>query len=96
MLEYLDHVREEFSQRAGAHSPEYYVMEREARETTDRLRASIATLRPMDRRLLELRFEQGWTANRIATELGLKGQRNVYKAIDRIVGRLRRLLRGKS
>jgi len=90
MLEYLDHVRDEFSEHAGAHSPEYYVMEREARCTADHLRASIASLGPRERRVVELRFEQGWTARRIAAELGMNGQRSVYKSIDRIVGKLRR------
>ena len=96
MLEYLDHVRDEFSQHAGAHSPEYYVMEREARRTADHLRASIASLAPRERRLVELRFEQGWTARRIAEELGMNGQRSVYKSIDRIVGKLRRRIAGRT
>ncbi len=92
LLEYLDHVRDEFSEHAGAHSPEYYIMEREARRTTDHLRASIAALGARDRRMVELRFEQGWTARRIAAELGMSGQKSVYKALDRILGKLRRLL----
>ena len=52
----------------------------------------MATLDPADRRLLELRFERGWTAGRIASELGLKGQRRVYSMLERIVARLRRQL----
>lgn len=96
LLEYLDHVRDEFGQHAGAHSPEYYLMEREARRTADHVRASIASLGPKERRLVELRFEQGWTARRIAAELGLKGQRSVYKAIDRIVEKLRRAIVGRT
>lgn len=93
MLEYLDHVRDEFAQLAGALSPEYYVMEREARRTVDVLRARIESLSPRDRRLLELRFERGWTAERIATELGMNGQRSVYRAIERVVSKLRHYLK---
>jgi DNA-directed RNA polymerase specialized sigma24 family protein len=96
LLEYLDHVREEFTQREGALSPEYYMMEREARRTTDGLRATIESLRPRERRMLELRFEEGWTARRIATELGMNGQRSVYRAIERIVAKLRLRLAGKG
>ena len=92
LLEYLDHVRDEFQTNSGAHSPDYYILEREARHTVDELRASMAALAPRDRRLLELRFERGWTARHIASELGMKGQRSVYKAIDRIVARLRRMI----
>jgi DNA-directed RNA polymerase specialized sigma24 family protein len=95
LLEYLDHVRDEFGERAGAHAPEYYVMEREARRTVDHLRAMIAALRPRERRLVELRFEQGWTAERIAVELGMNGRRSVYKSIARIVAKLRRAMTGR-
>lgn len=91
LLEYLDHVRDEPLE--GALSPEYYVMEREARRTVDLLRGRIASLSPTDRRLLELRFERRWTARRIATELGMKGQRSVYRTVNRIVSRLRRQLK---
>ena len=93
LLEYLDHVRDEFGQLAGALSPDYYVMERQARHTVDALRLKIASLSPRDRRLLELRFERGWTAGRIAAELGMGGQRSVYRAVARIVSRLRRQLK---
>ena len=96
LLEYLAYVRDEFSQHAGAHSPEYHVMEREARRTADHLRASIAALGPRDQRLVELRFEQGWTARRIAEELGMKGQKSVYKSIERIVSKLRRAIGSRT
>lgn len=96
LLEYLDHVRDEFLQLEGALRPEYYLMEREARRTTDGLRATIESLAPRERRMLELRFEQGWTARRIAAELGMNGQRSVYRALERIVGKLRLRLRGRG
>lgn len=96
LLEYLDHVRDEFELRSGASSPEYYLMEREARRTVERLHAMLASLRPRDRRLLELRFELGWTAREISAELGMKGQRSVYRALDRLVARLRRELSGRE
>jgi DNA-directed RNA polymerase specialized sigma24 family protein len=52
----------------------------------------VARLPDDEQRLLTLRFEQGWTAKRIAEELGLGGQRSVYTRIDRILRDLRRLL----
>lgn len=96
MLEYLDHVRDEFDQRAGTFSPEYYLMEREARRTVDQLRAALTSLDPADRRLVELRFERGWTARRIASELGMSGQRSVYGMLERIVAKLRHQLARKE
>lgn len=92
MLEYLDHVREEFQSQAGGHSPEYHLMEREARRTAERVAELIATLAPEERRILTLRFERGWTARAIADELGLPGTRGVYTVLERVVRRLRRWL----
>jgi DNA-directed RNA polymerase specialized sigma subunit len=92
LLEYLDHVRDESRQMEGSLSPEYEMMEREARTTLDALRERVASLNPKEQRLLELRFERRWTASRIATELGMSGQRSVYRMVNRIVSRLRRQL----
>ena len=90
LLEYLDHVRLEYSQNEGAHSPEYHLMEREARRSVDRLREILAGMDSEERMLLELRFERGWSAERIADELGLKPRRRVYTVLDRILRGLRR------
>ena len=83
LLEYLDHVRDECSRLEGTSSPEFQLMEREARRSVEQLRANMACLNDRDRRLIELRFENGWTAGRIAAELGMNGQRSVYRAVDR-------------
>jgi len=96
MLEYLDHVREEFTHQAGGHSPEYHVLEREARETARRLNEVIEELEPAERRILHMRFEQGWTAREIADELGLPGARGVYTILERVVRRLRRWFDSES
>lgn len=90
LLEYLDHVRDEFEHREGACRPEYHLLEREARNTTDRLGEYIAMLDPSERQMLQLRFERGWTAKRIAHEMGLESARGVYSVLNRIVRRLRR------
>jgi len=92
VLEYLDHVRDEAETGDDTQDPEYRLMESEARRLVDEVRAVVARLPDDERRLLTLRFEQGWTAKRIAEELGLGGQRNVYTRIDRILRDLRRLL----
>jgi RNA polymerase sigma factor (sigma-70 family) len=83
-------VRDEFRLNQGAHSPDYYLMEREAQAVVERLRAILAGLPPEERRILSLRFERGWSARRIAEELGLSGPRGAYTVLDRIVRGLRR------
>jgi DNA-directed RNA polymerase specialized sigma24 family protein len=93
LLAYLDHVREEFKLYEGAHRPEYHLLEREARRTLDRVRQLIDELPAEDRQVYTLRFERGWTAQRIAEELGLPDARGAYTLVDRIVRRLRRRLK---
>ena len=96
LLEYLDHVRDEHQLRSGSFSPEYHLMEREARRTVERLRDTIRGLDPREREMLEMRFERGWSAPRIAAELGLDRPRGVYTVIERIVRGLRRTLRAEG
>ena len=94
LLEYLDHVRDEYERQAGAFSPDYHVLEREARRTAERLREAIAALPPPERALLQMRFERGWSAAEIAGELGFARSRGVYTMLERIVRGLRRRLTG--
>jgi len=92
LLEYLDHLRSESQSDKGSQDPDYYLMEREARGVVQAVMERVGRLPAEDRRLLSLRFEQGWTAKRIAEELGLSGQRTVYTQLDRILRGLRRML----
>jgi RNA polymerase sigma factor (sigma-70 family) len=90
MLAYLDHMRDEFRATEAAHRPEYHLMEREARRVADRVRELIAELPASEREILTLRFERGWSARRIAEELGLPEPRGAYTLIARILRFLRR------
>jgi len=92
LLAYLDHVREEFKLYEGAHRPEYHLMEREARRAIDRLHELIEQLPEADRQVYTLRFERGWSAQRIAEELGLADRRLAYTLIDRLKRVIRRQL----
>lgn len=90
LVAYLDHVRDEFQLNQGAHSPDFHLMEREAQAVIERLTSLLAALPEDERRILSLRFERGWSARRIADELGLPGPRGAYTLLDRIVRSLRR------
>ena len=90
LLEYLDHARFEFEERSESERADFETLARETRQLVLRIQAEIERLPEDERMLLMLRFEQGWTAQRIAEELGLEGQRAVYTWIDRIVRVLRR------
>lgn len=94
LIQYLEHVRREFQENAGVQSADYDLMEREAQQTLAQVLAAIARLAPEDREILTLRFDRGWSARRIADELGLAGPRVAYTALERIVRKLKRELRG--
>jgi DNA-directed RNA polymerase specialized sigma24 family protein len=96
LLEYLDHLRGEAERNAALDDPEYRLLERETRRTLDEVNAIVAGLPEHERRLLSLRFERGWTANRIAQELGLGGQRSVYTMVDAILRHIRRGVSGRT
>ena len=92
LLEYTDAARTEQQQRARASTPEADLLAQESAATVARIRALIADLPDEERRVIELRFDAGWTAERIAEELDLPGRRRVYTIADRAVARLRRWL----
>ena len=57
-----------------------------------RVRELLADLSDEEREVVRLRFEEGWTAQRIADERGLSGQRKVYTILDGALRKLRKLL----
>jgi RNA polymerase sigma factor (sigma-70 family) len=73
-------------------SVEARLMESEARRTHAMLRELIGRLPADEQRVLFLRFVEGWTANRIARELGIQGPRRVYSLLQRSFRTLRRWL----
>jgi DNA-directed RNA polymerase specialized sigma24 family protein len=92
LLEYLDHLRTEIQLQNG-HGPEYELMEQEAHRTTECVQSLIAQLPEHERQLLTMRFENGWSAKKIASEIGNGKARSVYTALNRIVRGLRRALK---
>lgn len=89
LAEYTDHVRRT---TAGPLDPQGELLARETAATLARIRELIGQLPPEERRVLELRFDHGWTADEVAAELDLPGRRRVYTIADRAVARLRRWL----
>jgi len=96
LCEYLDHVRDELAQRCDAGSADYHLMEREAQEMAARVLEHVRRLPEAERQMLSLRFQQGWSARRIADELGFPGPRGVHTVLERIVRRIRRMIRSQS
>ena len=92
LLEFTDAMQRELQRQSRQMGPDADLLAQETARTVDRVRSLIADLPADERRILELRFDEGWTADRIAEELGLPSRRRVYTIADRAVARLRRWL----
>lgn len=96
MLEFLDWHRAKQEEKSRRRTPEQDLLDKEARATADRARELLEQLPQAERMVLKLRYEKGWTAAKIAEELGLESPRRAYTAIDRGLRLLRNLLNTKS
>lgn len=88
LLEYLDDATRTAESLAPA--PDAALIAREARQQVARILALVDRLPAEERTVLQLRFDQGWTADQIAAELAIPGRRRVYTILDRALARLRR------
>jgi RNA polymerase sigma factor (sigma-70 family) len=92
MLEFLTHMdlrAEESEAEDGADSPG------DIASQAQRVRELLSELGDDEREIVRLRYEEGWTAQRIASERGLRGQRRVYTILDGAIRKLRRKLEDK-
>lgn len=92
LLEFLNHM-DVVRERTDEHQSEQ--LDRDDTERmAARVRELLAELSDEERDIVRLRFEEGWTAQRIAEEKGLPGQRRVYTILDGVLKKLRRGLGG--
>jgi RNA polymerase sigma factor (sigma-70 family) len=73
----------------SAPSPEDRAASERLEQALRELREALLRLPPPDRRLLELRFEQGLTAKQIAEALSLGGEKQVYRRLEKLFEELR-------
>jgi RNA polymerase sigma factor (sigma-70 family) len=88
LLDYLNHMDIERGRAEGDPDEDRDGVERMAL----RVRELLAELSDDEREVVRLRYEEGWTAQRIASERGLSGQRKVYTILDGALRKLRRLI----
>lgn len=92
MLEFLETAARESREQEKADNPELALFRKETGRTIERIRELMQELPETERRVLEMRYDDGWSAHRIADELELSGRREVYTIANRAARRLRRLL----
>jgi DNA-directed RNA polymerase specialized sigma24 family protein len=90
LLDYLRHV--EFERERADEEREDAFTREGVEAMAARVRELLGGLSDEEREVVRMRFEEGWTAERIARERGLPGQRRVYTILDGALRKLRRLL----
>lgn len=90
LLDYLKHM--EFERDRTQDDPDEGFTRDGIERMAARVRELLADLSDEEREVVRLRFEEGWTAQRIADARGLAGQRKVYTILDGALRKLRRLL----
>jgi RNA polymerase sigma factor (sigma-70 family) len=94
LLEFLNYMDIQRERTDDEHPAEF--LDREATERmAARVRELLAELSPDERDIVRLRYEEGWTAQRIADEKGFSGQRRVYTILDGVLRKLRKGLGGE-
>lgn len=90
LLDYMTHASIE-RDRADER-PDAGLEREEIEKLAERVRELLGELSQEEREVVRLRFEEGLTAQQIADQRGLKGQRRVYTILDGALRKLRRLL----
>jgi RNA polymerase sigma factor (sigma-70 family) len=91
LLDYMAHASLE-RERTEDERPGDHLEREEIDRLAARVKELLGELSPEEREVVRLRFEEGWTAQKIAEERGLAGQRRVYTILDGALRKLRRLL----
>jgi RNA polymerase sigma factor (sigma-70 family) len=91
LLDYMTHATIE-RDRTGDERPGDSLEREEIENLAARVRELLAELSEEEQDVVRLRFEEGMTAQQIAEERGLAGQRRVYTILDGALRKLRKLL----
>jgi DNA-directed RNA polymerase specialized sigma24 family protein len=96
LLEFLDELKGRLANSRDDLNPEQDFIRREGEAGWNRLSELLHELPAVEREVLGLRFEAGYSARKIAAELQLKNQRQVYTIIERGLKRLRGMFKKRS
>lgn len=90
LLDYLNHM--DFERERTEGDPDEGFTRDGVEKMALRVRELLAELSLDEREVVRLRYEEGWTAQRISDARGLSGQRKVYTILDGALRKLRRLI----
>jgi DNA-directed RNA polymerase specialized sigma subunit len=92
----MTRLQAEYGRHREGQEPDAELIAGDIDEKLRRGRRAIQDLTDREKRILRMRFEKKFSADRIASELGLDGRRRVYTIIDRIARKLRRAMRSEN
>ncbi len=72
--------------------PDHALDRKEILEMSARIRDLLSEFSDEEQEVMRLRFDEGWTAKQIASELDLPSQRRVYTVIDGVIRSIRNML----
>jgi RNA polymerase sigma factor (sigma-70 family) len=93
---YVVQSRVEYDWRAAAQIPDRVLMEKEASRLIARIGKILSQLSGEERRVIELHFQEGMSASKIAQKLNLENERRVYTVIERVVRRMKATLNNSN
>lgn len=93
-LEYVLEMRDAYHENASTDAPDRVFEEKQRTRLRERIGRLLAGMPELDRRIVEMKYDEGRTATDIAAELGLGGHRRVYAVLERVTRRLKASLSG--
>lgn len=96
LLEYLELTRAESADKRSREAPDLQLLREEAGRVHRVVRDFIERLPPLERRVLELTYDDERSAKEIAGRLNLDGARKVYTLKEKALRKLRALLQKES
>ena len=95
-IRFFIEARERYRRAARLQEPDVQFARREAERIVTRIESFKESLTDEERRVFELRYDDELPADEVARRLKIPGRRRVYTIADRVVRRLRRMLRSEG
>ncbi len=89
----LNQLKIDYRERAARNEPDRYLDKEEQMARIKALHRAIENLTRREKDIINLRFFQGLTAGECAARLGIANKRDIYYATEKIIKKLRKLLK---
>ena len=91
-LRYIVTSRVEYEGRTKNNTSDRFVIEQESARQAERVKELLSQFSREEQRVVQLRFQEGLSAEDISQRLNFDGRRRVYTVIERVLRRLRTIM----